>query len=75
MSEINKTNTVAFYKEALLQGCVESAFLTYAGASYRQHNPLIEDGMEGVRKFVDSIVANHPDARAEIKHVFADGNT
>jgi|GEM_PF-4873614 len=31
MSEINKANTVAFYKEALLQGRVESAFRTYAG--------------------------------------------
>ena len=46
----------------------------YAGNSYRQHNPLIEDGMEGVRKFVAWIVASHPDARGEIKRVFADGD-
>ena len=52
MSETNKANTVAFYKKALFEGDVENAFRIYAGDPYRQHNPLIEDGMEGVRKFV-----------------------
>jgi predicted SnoaL-like aldol condensation-catalyzing enzyme len=74
MSEINKANTVAFYQKALFDGDVENAFRIYAGASYRQHNPLIEDGMEGVRKFVTWIMANHPDAHGEIKRVFADGD-
>jgi predicted SnoaL-like aldol condensation-catalyzing enzyme len=46
----------------------------YAGPTYRQHNPLIEDGMGGVRKFVASIMADHPDAHGEIKRVFADGD-
>ena len=30
--------------------------------------------MEGVKKFVDWIMSNHPDARGEIKRVFADGD-
>ena len=30
--------------------------------------------MDGVRKFVAWILANHPDARGEIKRVFADGD-
>jgi hypothetical protein len=30
--------------------------------------------MEGVKKFVAWIMANHPDARGEIKRVFADGD-
>jgi predicted SnoaL-like aldol condensation-catalyzing enzyme len=30
--------------------------------------------MEGVKKLVARIVANHPDARGEIKRVFADGD-
>ena len=74
MSEANRTAVVAFYKQALMEGDVENAFRRYAGSPYRQHNPLIEDGMEGVRKFVAWIVANHPDARCEIKRVFADGD-
>jgi predicted SnoaL-like aldol condensation-catalyzing enzyme len=75
-SEANKNATVAFYKQALLEGDIENAFRKYAGppAAYRQHNPLIEDGMEGVRKFAAWIMATHPDAHAEIKRVFSDGD-
>jgi predicted SnoaL-like aldol condensation-catalyzing enzyme len=62
------------YKQALLEGDVENAFRAYAGPTYRQHNPLIQDGMEGVRKFVAWMMANHPDAHGEIKRVFADGD-
>jgi predicted SnoaL-like aldol condensation-catalyzing enzyme len=74
MSETNKDIAVAFYKKALFEGRVEDAFRLYASAPYRQHNPLIEDGMEGVKKFVAWVMANHPDARCEIKRVFADGD-
>ena len=74
MSETNKDIAVAFYKKALFEGRVEDAFRLYASAPYRQHNPLIEDGKEGVKKFVAWVMANHPDARCEIKRVFADGD-
>ena len=73
MSGTNKANTVAFHKKAVFEDDVENAFRIYAGAVYRQHNPLIEDGMDGLRKFVARILANHPDAHGEIKRVFADG--
>ena len=74
MSETNKDIAVAFYKKALFEGQVEDAFRLYAGAPYRQHNPLIEDGMEGVKKFAAWVMANNPDAHCEIKRVFADGD-
>jgi predicted SnoaL-like aldol condensation-catalyzing enzyme len=74
VSETNKDLVVAFYKKALFEGRVEEAFRLYAGTPYRQHNPLIEDGMEGLKKFANRIMANHPDAHAEIKRVFADGD-
>jgi predicted SnoaL-like aldol condensation-catalyzing enzyme len=73
MSETNKDIAVAFYKE-VFEGRVEDAFRLYAGSPYRQHNPLIEDGMEGLKKFVTWIMSNDPDARGEIKRVFADGD-
>lgn len=72
--EANKAATLAFYKQGLLEGDVENAFRRYAGTDYRQHNPLISDGMEGVRKFVASIASAHPVASCEIKRVFADGD-
>jgi predicted SnoaL-like aldol condensation-catalyzing enzyme len=74
MSQTNKDIVVAFYKMALFEGRVEEAFRRYAGTTYRQYNPLIEDGMEGVKKFVTWIVSNHPDAHGEIKRAFADGD-
>jgi predicted SnoaL-like aldol condensation-catalyzing enzyme len=74
MPNTNKEIALAFYTQALLQGDVENAFRTYAGPYYRQHNPLIEDGMDGVRKFVAWIATTHPDARGELKRVFADGD-
>jgi predicted SnoaL-like aldol condensation-catalyzing enzyme len=74
MSEANKATVAAFYQKCLNEGDVEAAFRLYAGASYRQHNPLIEDGMEGVRKFVAWIRSHHPDARGEVKHLFGDGD-
>ena len=72
MSETNKANTVAFHKRAVFEGDVDSAFRTYAGSPYRQHNPLIEDGMDGLRKFAAWMRANRPDAHDKIKRVFAD---
>ena len=74
MSETNKANTVAFHTRRRSLKGVENAFRMYAGAVYRQHNPLIEDGIEGLRKFVARLMANHPDAHGEIKRVFADGD-
>jgi predicted SnoaL-like aldol condensation-catalyzing enzyme len=74
LSKTNKDIAVAFYKMALFEGRVEDAFRLYAAPTYRQHNPLVEDGMEGVKKFVTWIMSNHPDARGEIKRVFADGD-
>jgi predicted SnoaL-like aldol condensation-catalyzing enzyme len=74
MSDTNKANVVAFHKKAVFEGDVESAFRAYASAPYRQHNPLIEDGEEGLRKFVALLMASRPDAHGEIKRVFADGD-
>src|SRR5271155_2029066 len=74
MSESNKDIAVAFYKMAVFEGRIEDAFRLYAGTPYRQHNPLIEDGMEGLKKFFASILSNRSDARGEIKRVFSDGD-
>jgi predicted SnoaL-like aldol condensation-catalyzing enzyme len=74
MSETTKANTVAFHTKAVFEGDVENAFRLYAGAVYRQHNPLIGDGMAGLRTFVAQLMATHPNAHGEIVRVFADGD-
>ena len=74
MFEMNKAATVAFHKKAVFEGDVENGFRLYAGAPYRQHNPIIGDSMEGLRDFVARMKADRPDALGEIKRVFADGD-
>ncbi len=74
MPATNKHNVVAFHKKAVFEGEVEDAFRLYAGAVYRQHNPLIEDGEDGLRKFVAALMTTRPDAHGEIKRAFADGD-
>jgi predicted SnoaL-like aldol condensation-catalyzing enzyme len=74
MSEENKKVVLAFYEKALNERDVDTAFRLYAGKSYKQHNPLIEDGQEGVRKFVAWIGSNHPEAHGVVQRVFADGD-
>ena len=74
MSEQNKKTAIAFYEKALNDRDVETAFRLYGGKRYKQHNPLVEDGLEGVRKFAKWIGDNHPNAHGEIKRAFADGD-
>lgn len=73
-AEHNKETVLKFYNAALNAKQPDEA-LRYVGASYKQHNPLAEDGREGFRKFIDWIRADHPDSRSEIKRVFVDGDT
>jgi predicted SnoaL-like aldol condensation-catalyzing enzyme len=74
MSEQNKKNVIAFYEKAFNDRDVETAFRLYGGKQYKQHNPLVEDGQEGIRKFVKWIGDNHPNAHGEIKRAFAEGD-
>lgn len=46
----------------------------YIGSRYRQHNPLVADGPEGLKAFIQFLKVNYPDARSEIKRIFADGD-
>jgi predicted SnoaL-like aldol condensation-catalyzing enzyme len=46
----------------------------YIGSRYTQHNPLVADGPEGLRAFVDFLKSNYPQAKSEIKRLFAEGD-
>lgn len=46
----------------------------YIGPHYRQHNPLVADGPEGLKVFINFLKTNFPEARSEIKKVFAEGD-
>jgi predicted SnoaL-like aldol condensation-catalyzing enzyme len=44
------------------------------GDRYKQHNPLVADGPEGLKAFIEFLKTNFPEARSEIKRAFADGD-
>jgi predicted SnoaL-like aldol condensation-catalyzing enzyme len=72
-SESNKQKVVEFYEKALNQKDFEAAS-KYLGARYTQHNPLVPDGPEGLKGFIQFLRDKFPNARYEIKRVFADGD-
>lgn len=42
--------------------------------NYKQHNPLVADGKEGVRKFFTEMHKLYPTMKARVVHVAADGD-
>jgi predicted SnoaL-like aldol condensation-catalyzing enzyme len=71
--EANKKAVQAFYDFVINKKDFESAS-RYMGSRYKQHNPLVADGPEGLKAFIEFLKTNFPDARSEIKRVFADGD-
>jgi predicted SnoaL-like aldol condensation-catalyzing enzyme len=71
--EINKKNVVEFYDKAINQKDFEAA-AKYLGPRYTQHNPSAADGPEGLKAFLGFLREKFPNARSEIKRVFADGD-
>jgi len=71
--EANKKNVVEFYEKALNQKDFDAA-ARYLGPRYTQHNPVAADGAEGLKAFIQFLRDKFPDARSEIKRVFADGD-
>ena len=71
--EANKKAVQEFYDSVINKKDFASA-RKYMGDRYKQHNPLVADGPEGLKTFIEFLKTNFPDARSEIKRVFADGD-
>ena len=71
-AEANKRAVLEFYDKALNQKDFEAA-AKYFGPHYIQHNPGAPDGIEGFKAFIALRKEKFPNARSEIKRVFADG--
>ncbi|MFO7551879.1 MAG: ester cyclase [Haliea sp.] len=46
----------------------------FFGESYTQHNPMIADGQEGVKRFAEQLREQFPELEIDIKRVFVDGD-
>ena len=71
--ERNKRNVVEFYDLVINQKDFPSA-RRFLGDRYRQHNPLVEDGPEGLGRFIAGLRTDYPEARSEVIRVVAEGD-
>lgn len=71
--EANKKAVVEFYIKAINEKNFEAA-RPYMGDKYIQHNPAAADGPEGLRAFLAFLKGKFPNAKSEIKRVFAEGD-
>lgn len=69
-----KEMVTAFYKMIFYDHKVGEAFKTYVGASYKQHNPLVPDGIEPSVAFLSKRFETNPQAINEIKRIIAEGD-
>ncbi|WP_395714502.1 nuclear transport factor 2 family protein [Reyranella sp.] len=71
--EANKKVVLDFYEKGLNQKDFEAAAVHF-GPRYIQHNPGAPDGIDGFKAFIALRKEKFPNARSEIKRVFADGD-
>lgn len=71
--EANKRTVLAFYDAALNRSNFDDA-AAYFGPHYIQHNPMIKDGIEGFRSFLQDLKKQFPGLHSEVKRIFADGD-
>jgi predicted SnoaL-like aldol condensation-catalyzing enzyme len=71
--EANKRTVLAFYDAALNRSNFDEA-AAYFGRHYIQHNPMIKDGIEGFRSFLQDLKKQFPGLRCDVKRIFADSD-
>ena len=71
--ETNKRTVADFYDLIINKKDFDSA-RKYIGTRYKQHNPLVADRPEGLKEFIEYLKVNFPEAKSDIKRIFADGD-
>lgn len=74
ITEKNKEIVKDFYNLIINKKDYKTAAEKYIGETYIQHNPLVEDGPEGLEKFINFLKTEFPEAHSEVKHIYADGD-
>ncbi len=71
--EQNKENAIAFYKMAY-EGNPRKATELYVGPQYIQHNPDVEDGIEGFIEYFERMQKEYPDKSIDFLRSVAEGS-
>ena len=69
ISEQNKKTVLAFYREAHFDGDVDGAIARHVGDTYIQHTPAADDGVEGLRAYINGFLKAFPNAKGDIRRV------
>ncbi|MCF7530057.1 nuclear transport factor 2 family protein [Neisseria lisongii] len=72
--ERNKANVLDFYELAFNQHKLQEAVGKHVGAEYLQHNPTVADGGQAFIDAFAPFLKSHPQSKATIKRVAADGD-
>lgn len=71
--EKNKENAIAFYRTAY-EGNPQKAVELYVGDQYIQHNPDVEDGIEGFVRYFKRMQKEYPQKSIEFVRCIAEGD-
>ena len=70
--QANKRTAIAFYELMFNENRPREAQERYAGAEYRQHNPMVGDGKEAFIAYFEQMAADYPGKRVEVKRAVAE---
>lgn len=72
--ERNKANVLDFYELAFNQHKLQEAVNKHIGKEYLQHNPSVADGGQAFIDAFAPFLKEHPQSRASVKRVIAEGD-
>ncbi len=70
----NKQVVMNYFRVAIEEKDPEKAARLYGGDYYIQHNPLVRDGWDGFKEFINGLSIQYPDRKANIIRVIAEGD-
>lgn len=73
MKEEMKKNAIEFYKMAF-EGNPQKAVELYVGSEYIQHNPAVENGLEGFIKYFNRMQLEYPNKSIEFVRTISEGD-